>query len=47
MKFSYIERKNKWNQIFLVTEKFTKKNKITEKDINQEISKYRIETGKS
>ena len=44
---AYIKRKNKWNQIFLVTEKFTKKNNITEKDINQEISKYRIEAGKS
>jgi metal-responsive CopG/Arc/MetJ family transcriptional regulator len=41
---AYIERKNKWNQIFAFFEKQVNKNKINEKDISQEIANYRAET---
>ena len=44
---AYIERKNKWTKIFAFSEKQAKKKKISEKDISQEIAKYRIGTGKN
>lgn len=44
---AYIERKNKWNQIFTFFTKQVKEKNINEKDISQEIANYRAETSKS
>ena len=38
---SYIDRKRKWNQIFLFSEARAKKRNLTEKDIAKEIQNYR------
>lgn len=38
---SYIDRKRKWDQIFIFSEKQAEKKNITEKDINEEIRSYR------
>jgi CopG family transcriptional regulator/antitoxin EndoAI len=38
---NYLERKNRWSQIFAFSESQVKKNNITEKDIPKEISNYR------
>ena len=38
---SYIDRKRKWNQIFKFSEKQAVKKNISEKDIDEEIKKYR------
>jgi metal-responsive CopG/Arc/MetJ family transcriptional regulator len=37
----YIERKQKWESIFAYGESLSSKYKFTEKDINNEIEKYR------
>jgi metal-responsive CopG/Arc/MetJ family transcriptional regulator len=39
----YIERKNKWESIFAYGESLSSKYKFTEKDVNDEIQKYRKE----
>jgi len=39
----YIERKRKWESIFAYGESLSSKYKFTEKDINNEIQKYREE----
>jgi metal-responsive CopG/Arc/MetJ family transcriptional regulator len=39
----YIQRKQKWESIFAYGESISSKYKITEKDINDEIKKYRKE----
>jgi metal-responsive CopG/Arc/MetJ family transcriptional regulator len=38
---SYIDRKRKWDQIFIFSEKQAGKKNITEKDIDEEIRSYR------
>jgi metal-responsive CopG/Arc/MetJ family transcriptional regulator len=38
---SYIDRKRKWDQIFIFSEKQAEKKNITEKDIDEEIRSYR------
>jgi CopG family transcriptional regulator/antitoxin EndoAI len=38
---SYIDRKHKWNQIFKFSEKQATKKNISEKDVAEEINKYR------
>ncbi len=38
---AYIERQNRWNRIFEFAEKQTKKLRISEKDISQEITNHR------
>ncbi len=38
---SYIERKQRWNQIFTFSESQVKRKKIKEEDITEEISDYR------
>jgi CopG family transcriptional regulator/antitoxin EndoAI len=43
---AYIERKNKWDQIFAFSENQAKKQNVTEKDISQEIKNYRLATRK-
>jgi metal-responsive CopG/Arc/MetJ family transcriptional regulator len=37
----YIERKQKWESIFTYGESLSSKYKFTEKDVNDEIEKYR------
>lgn len=44
---AYIERKNRWNQIFMFSENLIKNKNITDEDIDQEIKKYRTETGQT
>jgi metal-responsive CopG/Arc/MetJ family transcriptional regulator len=39
----YIEKKKKWESIFAYGESISSKYKITEKDVNEEIQKYREE----
>ena len=39
----YIERKKKWESIFSYGESVSSKYKFTEKDVNEEIQKYRKE----
>jgi metal-responsive CopG/Arc/MetJ family transcriptional regulator len=39
----YIERKQKWESIFAYGESLSSKYKFTEKDVNDEIEKYRKE----
>jgi metal-responsive CopG/Arc/MetJ family transcriptional regulator len=41
---AYIERKNKWNQLFAISEKQAKNKNISEKDITEQIAKYRSES---
>jgi len=43
----YIERKNKWESIFAYGESLSSKYKFTEKDVNDEIQKYRKEKNKN
>jgi len=38
---SYIDRKRKWDQIFIFSEKQAEKKNITEKNIDEEIRSYR------
>ena len=38
---SYLERKNRWNQIFSFSEGQVQNSNLTEKDIPKEISNYR------
>jgi metal-responsive CopG/Arc/MetJ family transcriptional regulator len=40
---SYIERKNRWDQIYAYSEKQARKKQVSDKDIDDEIAKYRIE----
>ena len=42
----YIERKKKWESIFAYGESISSKYKFTEKDIDDEIKKYRKEKSK-
>jgi metal-responsive CopG/Arc/MetJ family transcriptional regulator len=42
----YIERKKKWESIFTYGESISSKYKFTEKDVNDEIQKYRKEKTK-
>ena len=42
----YIERKKKWESIFAYGESLAAKYKFTEKDVNEEIEKYRKEKNK-
>jgi CopG family transcriptional regulator/antitoxin EndoAI len=43
---SYIERKSRWDQIFAYSEGQARKKKISDKDIVEEIAKYRAEKSK-
>ena len=38
---AYIERRNRWNQFFAFSEKQARKKIVLEKDITEEIEKYR------
>ena len=38
---SYLERKQRWNQIFVFSEGQVERKKIREEDITEEINKYR------
>ena len=40
---SYIERKNKWDKIYAYSERQARKQQVTDKDIADEIAKYRTE----
>ena len=42
---AYIERQNRWNQIFEFVEKQGKKRRILEADISQEIANHRSSQG--
>jgi metal-responsive CopG/Arc/MetJ family transcriptional regulator len=42
----YIERKKKWESIFAYGESLAAKYKFTEKDVNEEIKRYREEKSK-
>ena len=44
---SYIERKNKWDQIFAYSEGQARKKQVSDKDIVDEIAKYRAEKAKN
>ena len=44
---SYIERKNRWDQIFAYSEGQARKNQVSDKDIADEIAKYRAEKAKT
>jgi CopG family transcriptional regulator/antitoxin EndoAI len=43
---SYIERKNRWDKIFAYSEGQARKKQVSDKDIAEEIAKYRAEKGK-
>jgi len=43
----YIERKKKWESIFAYGESLSSKYKFTEKDVNDEIQKYRKEKNRN
>jgi metal-responsive CopG/Arc/MetJ family transcriptional regulator len=38
---SYIDRKNRWSQVFTFSEQQAKRRKLTPKDVEQEIAAYR------
>ena len=44
---SYIERKNKWDKIYAYSERQARKQQVTDKDIADEIAKYRTEKART
>jgi CopG family transcriptional regulator/antitoxin EndoAI len=44
---SYIERKNRWDKIYAYSERQARKKQVSDKDIADEIAKYRAEKGKN
>ena len=44
---SYIERKNKWDKIYAYSERQARKNQVSDKDIADEIAKYRTEKART
>jgi CopG family transcriptional regulator/antitoxin EndoAI len=44
---AYIERSNRWKQIFDFAEKQATKRRISEEDVRQEIATYRSEAGRA
>jgi len=44
---SYIERKNRWDHIYAYSEKQARKKQVSDKDIADEIAKYRTEKAKT
>jgi metal-responsive CopG/Arc/MetJ family transcriptional regulator len=44
---SYIERKNRWDQIYAYSEKQARKKQVSDKDIANEIAKYRTEKART
>jgi CopG family transcriptional regulator/antitoxin EndoAI len=44
---SYIERKSRWDQIFAYSEGQARKGQVSDKDIDDEIAKYRAEKAKT
>jgi metal-responsive CopG/Arc/MetJ family transcriptional regulator len=44
---SYIERKNRWDRIFVYSEEQTSKKNLLERDIADEISEYRAEKART
>jgi metal-responsive CopG/Arc/MetJ family transcriptional regulator len=44
---AYIERKNRWEQIFAYSEKRTRTKRLSQEDIAEEIADYRAEKRKS
>lgn len=44
---SYIERKNKWDKIYAYSERQVRKKRVSDKDIADEIGKYRTEKART
>jgi CopG family transcriptional regulator/antitoxin EndoAI len=44
---SYIERKNKWDKIYAYSERQASKKQVSDKDIADEIGKYRAEKART
>ncbi len=44
---SYIERKNKWDKIYAYSERQASKKQVSDKDIVDEIAKYRTEKART
>ena len=44
---SYIERKNKWDKIYAYPERQARKKQVSDKDIADEIAKYRTEKART
>jgi len=44
---SYIERKNRWDQIYTYSEKQARKKQVSDRDIANEIAKYRTEKART
>jgi len=44
---SYIERKNKWDKIYAYSERQARKKQVSDKDIADEIGKYRTEKART
>jgi CopG family transcriptional regulator/antitoxin EndoAI len=44
---SYIERKNKWDKIYAYSERQARKKQVSDKDIADEIAKYRTEKART
>jgi CopG family transcriptional regulator/antitoxin EndoAI len=44
---SYIERKNRWDQIYAYSEKQARKKQVSDRDIANEIAKYRTEKART
>ncbi len=44
---SYIERKNRWDKIYSYSERQARKRQVSDKDIADEIAKYRTEKART
>ena len=44
---SYIERKNKWDKIYAYSERQARRKQVSDKDIADEIAKYRTEKART
>jgi metal-responsive CopG/Arc/MetJ family transcriptional regulator len=44
---SYIERRNRWDKIFSYSEEQARKKQVLDKDIAEEIAKYRAEKART
>ena len=44
---SYIERKNRWDKIYAYSERQARKKQVSDKDIADEIAKYRTEKART
>ena len=44
---SYIERKNRWDQIYAYSKKQARKKQVSDKNIADEIAKYRAEKART